>query len=160
MVSMPAKVLFVCTANLCRSPMAEALFNDLSEERGLPFRAESAGVAARTGVDIAPYAREALDEIGVRFGPHRSRRITKRMLDGAGLILVMGPRHAAEVERLLGPSDKVRSLAGYASGASAEEEIPDPYGLTLFAYRASARQLYGHVERTLDRLSEEEEGRG
>lgn len=149
-MSAPVRVLFVCTANLCRSPMAEAIFNDLADEMSLPFEAESAGVSAREGYDMAPYAREALGEIGVKVGDHRSRGISKQMLDDADLILVMGPRHAAEIERILGASGKVRLL-----GESAREEVPDPYGLTLFAYRASARQLYGYVERVLDRMERE-----
>lgn len=130
--------------------MAEAVFNDLAEEKGLPFQAASAGVAAREGYDMAPYAREALGEIGVRVGDHRSRRITKRMLDDADWILAMGPRHEAEIERILGASEKTRLLA-----EPSREEVPDPYGLTLFAYRASARQLYGYVEKVIGRMEKE-----
>jgi protein-tyrosine phosphatase len=51
------QILLVCTANVCRSPMAEAIFNALAEERGLAWRAESAGVAALEGEDITPNAR-------------------------------------------------------------------------------------------------------
>lgn len=138
--------------------MAEALFNDLAAERGLPFRAGSAGVAAREGCDMAPNAREAVAEIGTKAGGHRSRRVSKRILDDADLVLAMGMRHASEAERILGPSEKVHLLARYA-GEDSPEEIPDPYGMTLFAYRASARQLFEYVEKALDRL-EEERGAG
>jgi protein-tyrosine-phosphatase len=134
--------------------MAEAVFNDLAEERGSSFRAGSAGVAAREGFDIAPLAREALDELGVVAGKHSSRRISRRILDEADLVLVMGSRHASEVERILGPSRKVHLLARYA-GEKSNEEIPDPYGMTLFAYRASARQLFEYVEKVLNRLEAE-----
>lgn len=134
--------------------MAEALFNELAEERGLPFVAESAGVSAREGYDMAPNAREALAEIGAAADGHGSRRITKRILDSADLVLVMGARHAFEVERILGRSGKVHLLARYAGG-KADGEVPDPYGMTLFAYRASARQLYEYMEKVLDRLERE-----
>lgn len=135
--------------------MAEALFNDLADERGVPFAAESAGVAAREGYDMAPHAREAVDEIGIVAGGHSSRRITKGILASADLVLVMGKRHATEVERILGAgSGKVHLLARYAGGKS-DEEIPDPYGMTLFAYRASVRQLYEYAEKVLDRLENE-----
>ncbi len=135
--------------------MAEALFNDLADERGLAFAAESAGVAAREGYDMAPHAREAVAEIGAVAGGHSSRRTTKGILDSADLVLVMGKRHAAEVERILGPdSGKIHLLSRYA-GEKSDEEIPDPYGMTLFAYRASARQLYEYVEKVLNRLEEE-----
>ncbi len=134
--------------------MAEALFNELAEERELPFVAESAGVAARKGHEMAGHAREVLHEIGVHPGVHRSRRIDRRMLEDADLILAMGSRHVARIEEIVGASGKVHLLARYTGEASGEE-VPDPYGLTLFAYRASARQLNEYVEKVLDRLAAE-----
>lgn len=134
--------------------MAEALFNDLAGARGSGFRAESAGVSARKGLEMAPYAREVLDEIGVRPGKHRSRRIERPMLEDADLVLVMGARHAARIEALIGPSDKVHLLGRFA-GEESGDEVPDPYGLTLFAYRASARQINDYVERALGRMERE-----
>ncbi len=134
--------------------MAEALFNDLAEARGLPFVAESAGTAARGGHGIASYAGEALAGLGVRVGRHASRRIDSHMLDEADLVLAMGARHAARIEGIVGDSERIHLLARYA-GEDSGEEVPDPYGLTLFAYRASARQLYGYVEKVLERMEEE-----
>jgi protein-tyrosine phosphatase len=153
----PRTVLFVCTANICRSPMAAALFNALAQERGLPYRAESAGVAALENAGMAPYAREALAEIGIRDEGHRARRVSRELLERADLVLVMGPRHLREIERSFGPSGKVHTLRGYAADGADGEEIPDPYGLTAHAYRASLRQLLEYVEGALERLRREEE---
>lgn len=149
-------VLFVCTANICRSPMAAALFNALAEERGLPYRAESAGVAALEGAGMAPYALEALAELGIRDAGHRARQLSGELLEGADLVLAMGPRHVREIERSFGPSGKVYTLRGYAGEDRDGEEIPDPYGLTAHAYRASLRQLLEYVEGVLERLRREE----
>jgi len=69
------KVLFVCTANTCRSPMAQAIFDTLAEDEGRPFRAESAGTEALEGTTIAEKAVAALEEGGGgdRPGaPHRT----------------------------------------------------------------------------------------
>ena len=66
------KVLFVCTANICRSPMAAALFNAPAEDRSLPFRAESAGTAALEGTPMAENTLAALEEVGNYPGPHRA----------------------------------------------------------------------------------------
>ena len=152
----PAKkkvVLFVCRANVCRSPMAEALFNALAEEGGLRWRAQSAGVAALEGEDVTPNARAALEEVGIHAGGHRARQVGRGMLEGADLVLAMGPRQVAALRRdFEDPSGKVHALPAYAIGAPDEEGIPDPYGHTMTAFRASLRQLLEHVERVVERL--------
>src|SRR5918911_3965055 len=74
-------ILFVCTANICRSPMAEAIFNALAEERGLAWRAQSAGVAALIDENIAPHARTALEEVGIYAETHHARQVSEEMLE-------------------------------------------------------------------------------
>jgi protein arginine phosphatase len=86
------KILFDCTANVCRSPMAEAIFNAVAADGGLPFRAESAGTAAVEGRSIASNAVGVLEEVGIYPGPHSARRVSESMVDGAELVLVMIPR--------------------------------------------------------------------
>src|SRR5918997_2532697 len=93
------QILFVCTANVCRSPMAEAIFNALAEEGGLAWRAASAGVAALEGEDITPNARAALEEVGIYTREHRARQVDEAMLGEADLVLVMGPQHVATLRR-------------------------------------------------------------
>ena len=145
-------VLFVCTANICRSPMAEAIFNALAEDGDLPVRAQSAGTAALEGSTIAPNAVAALEEAGIYPGPHGARRFNKEMLGGTDLVLTMTPKHTATVRRLgKEPAGGVHTLQGYATGVLGDG-IPDPYGLTIAAYRSILRQLYEHVERAVGRL--------
>jgi len=151
------QILFVCTANVCRSPMAEAIFNALAEERGLAWRAESAGVAALEGEDITPNARAALDEVGIYAGEHRARQVSEAMLGEADLVLGMGPRHVATLRRRFEDlSEGVYALPQYALGAPPEEGIPDPYGQTMTAFRASVRQLLEYTEALVGRLEREE----
>ncbi len=147
-----SKVLFVCVANVCRSPMAQAVFDALAEDGDLPFRAESAGTAAVEGRPMAPNAIAALEEVGIYPGPHRARRVTGAMVDGAELVLAMTPQITATLHRLGGnPAGGIHALPGYAVGLWGEG-IPDPYGLTITAYRSTLRQLSEHVERVLGRL--------
>lgn len=146
-------VLFVCTANICRSPMAEAIFNTLAEDRDLPFRAESAGTAALEGRGMAPNAVAALEEAGIYARPHGARRVSEAMLEGSELVLTMTPKHTATVRRLgKGSAGGIHTLPAYASGVP-DEGIPDPYGLTMSAYRSTLRQLYEHVDRAAVRLA-------
>ena len=146
------KVLFVCTANICRSPMAQAIFDVLAEDEGLALRSESAGTAALEGRSITPYAIAALEEVGIYPSPHRARRVSSAMVGGAELVLAMTPQHAAILARLQAePAGGIHTLPGYATGA-ADQGIPDPYGLTIASYRNTLRLLYEYLERAVDRL--------
>ena len=149
------KVLFVCTANICRSPMAAAILNALAEDEAMLVRAESAGVAALSERPMAPNAEAALREIGIPSGDHRARQVNETMLREADLVLTMGPRHTAELRRLLGEiSTEVHTLPEYVAGIPNNEEIPDPYGSAMIAYRASVQQLLESVSLVVKRLRE------
>ena len=134
--------------------MAAAIFDALAQDRGLPFRAESAGVAALEGNPIAPNALVALEEVGIYPQGHSARQVSGPMLEEANLVLAMSPRHVATLNRNFKnlSGNKLYTLPEYASGVPSEEGIPDPYGHTITAYRASVRQLLGCVERAIERL--------
>ena len=103
---------------------------------------------------MAENALLALEEVRIYPEPHRARRVSAAMVEEAELVLAMTPQHAATVRRLGGhPPRGIHALPEYATGA-AGEGIPDPYGLTMAAYRSTLRQLYQYVERAADRLEE------
>lgn len=150
------QILFVCRANVCRSPMAEGIFNAVVKDRGLAYRAASAGVAALIDVDMAPNARAALEEVGIYAGEHRGRQVSESMLGEVDLMLAMSTRQVEALRRRFElPSGGVYTLPEYALGTSPEEGIPDPYGLTMTAFRASVRQLLDCVEGLVERLERE-----
>jgi protein-tyrosine phosphatase len=150
------RVLFVCTANVCRSPMAEAISTALAEEQSLPWRASSAGVKALVGEGLSPRARAALEEIGIYPGEHRARQVDPRMLQEADLVLTMTLNHADILRRLSPPnSDKVHTLVAFANGTIEGEGIPDPYGQSMTAHRASVRQLLSYLGEVVRRTARE-----
>lgn len=150
------KVLFVCRANICRSPMAETIFKAVTEDRKLAYRAASAGVAALVDEDMAQNARAALEEVGIYAGEHRARQVSEAMLGEADLVLAMSARQVAAIGRRFGlRPGKIYTLPEYAIGAPGEEGIPDPYGLTMTTFRATVRQLLECVDGLVERLERE-----
>jgi protein-tyrosine phosphatase len=146
-------VLFVCTANVCRSPMAAAIFNALAEDRHLHFRAQSAGVAALENEPMAPNARAVLEEVGIPAGDHRARQINESMLREADVVLTLSPQHMAQLRKHYGNlSHKVHTLPEYTSGTPGDDGISDPYGHAMTAYRASLYQLVGHIDSLVETL--------
>ncbi|MDP9485751.1 MAG: low molecular weight phosphatase family protein [Actinomycetota bacterium] len=153
-------VLFVCTANICRSPIAEAIFDALASDKGIPYESHSAGTAALVGEPIAPHARAALEEVGVYTDGHRARQVDAAMLEEADLVLAMTPRHVETLRRISTvPPEKIRTLIGYANGTPDLEGIPDPYGQTMAAYRASVRQIFECVDRLVSKLKNDRTSR-
>jgi len=117
---MSVQLLFVCTGNTCRSPLAEAL----AEARGVS--AESAGVAAAPGDGAAPNAERALREArGLSLRSHTPRDVSEADLTAAERIVAMSP----EVAR------RLRDDHGLAPDAVVTWAIPDPYGGSLADYR-------------------------
>ena len=145
-------VLFVCTANRCRSPMAAALFKELLARNGMLDRiqVESAGTWAEEGLPATSLARQVLAERGLDLSDHRSRCLTGELLHPFDLILVMeeGHREALRVEF----PDIAERLYLLANMVDEDYSIPDPIGGTLESYRALAEELADLLERALPRI--------
>ncbi len=153
------KVLFVCTANICRSPMAAGLFNALVEDRGLTFQAQSAGTAALVGKPAAPYTHQIANELGLDFDGHRARQVDETMIRDADLVLTMTPQHRDTLRRNFEDSkEKIYTLPEYSAGDPLGG-IADPYGHSIGAYRASAQEILHHVELVVERLERERDGK-
>lgn len=86
-------LLFVCTGNTCRSPMAEALAREALAERLPGVSVGSAGTFASEGVPAAPEARDVAAEHGLDLGGHRSRPLSEAMATGTDLVLCMADSH-------------------------------------------------------------------
>lgn len=144
------RILFVCRANVCRSPAAAAIFNALAQDAGLGSRAESAGVSAMDGARIPPESRAALEEMGVYAGEHRARRVRREMLEGADLVLTMSRRQTLELSKRFGEGWLATSiLPSYATGSRENLTIPDPYGSPIQVHRSVVRDIYAHTERVV-----------
>jgi len=148
------KLLFVCSGNTCRSPLAEAITRQQAAERGLDLDASSAGISAWEGAPASDGALLVGMEHRADLGEHRSRQLTREIVDEADLVLVMGPAHLERVEAM-GGKGKAFLLTDYASRGAAARAISDPYGGDLDTYRATYEELASAIRQVLDRVEAE-----
>lgn len=94
-------LLFVCTGNICRSPIGERICRDMAASRGVALGASSAGVGALNGQPMHPLAAEVLTENGVDATEFESRYLQPRLLQPADLVLCMTREHRAACQRML-----------------------------------------------------------
>ncbi|MCH4569045.1 low molecular weight protein arginine phosphatase [Bacillus wiedmannii] len=143
------RVLFICTGNTCRSPMAEALLRHYGEGK---FEVQSAGVFAYPGSDASIYAKEALVEKGIAID-HASQQVNETLIDWADIVVTMTENHKQIV---LGhyPSveKKVDTLYGVTEGIS--KDISDPFGGSLSIYKETLEEMEKLVQTLLKKHSE------
>jgi protein-tyrosine-phosphatase len=149
------RILFVCTGNTCRSPVAEALTRQIAEQRGLTHLViESAGTNADEGRPASDGAVLVGLERQLDLTTHRARQLTPDVVEKADLILVMGPHHLERVEAL-GGAGKTYLLTDYSSRGADNRAVNDPFGGDLGVYRAVVEELDVEVRRAIDRLAAE-----
>jgi protein-tyrosine-phosphatase len=138
-------ILFVCTANICRSPMAAALFQECVHQwpAARPWRIESAGIWAQNGQPACAGALTAMRSRGLNISGHRSREVNAELLDSFSLILTM-EKSQQEAIRVEFPQVAGRVyLLGEMAGKPAD--VRDPYGGEQRDYEATAAELSGLI---------------
>jgi protein-tyrosine phosphatase len=123
------RVIFICTGNTCRSPMAQGLFQHLLLDMGIDdILVTSAGIAADEGDTVSENAVAVLSELGIDISSHRAKRLTSEELNEADLIFAMTQNLAQYIFMLNEEiKDKIKII---------KDGIPDPYDGSIDEYRA------------------------
>ena len=140
--------------------MAEAILGDLIDDHpslaGIVVK--SAGTFACDGADMADFAEEALEELGIKHFKHRAKLIDQELLDEADLILTMQAQHLEEISALSPESEgKVHTLKGYVQGVEGfvegeDYDIEDPYRQPFEVYLECATELKGNIVKLVSQL--------
>lgn len=130
-------VVFVCTANVCRSPMAEKLFEEALEKAGSTknIKVFSAGISAMDGDQASENSIQACEEIGLNLKDHRSAALTRATAENASVIFCMTESHRALLQMYFDLPEKTRIFLMREFIEDGNKELPDPYGQSMEVYR-------------------------
>ena len=161
---MPSRnvITFVCTANVCRSPMAQHLLAHALDAEPEPLRSlvtASAGISAYGGDAASPNSVRVLESVGIDLRDHISQRLTQDLLDQSFAVFCMTDTHRQLIGAGFRPSTPHIYLMREFMPEGVEKEIPDPYGLDRAEYETCRDSMVEAIPGILDFLRKEYRGK-
>ena len=145
-------VVFVCTANVCRSPMAEKLFEDAFAKSKIrkKLRVFSAGLTAVEGDKASGNSVAACEEVGLDLSDHRSSTLTQGTLQNASAIFCMTESHRALINMYFELPDDSNVFLMREFTEEEDKELPDPFGQDMEVYRECREKMEEALPSLLD----------
>ena len=144
-------ILFICTGNTCRSPMAAALFTSLCPDQDL--KVLSAGLAAQAGQEATRGAVAAMQDYGIDLSGHSAQLLSRELLEQAWLVLTMTNQQKQFLQQAEPQlAEKILTLAEAAG--QADVDVADPYGQDVPVYRETARTIHSLLLEFIGRSGE------
>jgi protein-tyrosine-phosphatase len=149
MVHAIPRLLFVCSGNICRSPLAEAMARAALKAAGIDAVVESCGTSALTGHRAEDGARAAAADLGLLLDAHRAQPITRDLVTSASLVVCVTDRHRDHVRQFV-PHERAKIVS--FDELTGLGDIPDPYGGDAADYRALRDQLEEGMPKIVERI--------
>ena len=130
-------IVFICTANICRSPMAEKLFEEAIEKSGTKKKIQvfSAGISAMDGDRASENSVIACEEVGLDLSDHQSSSLTRATIENSSAIFCMTETHRALLNMYFEVPEQSPIFLMREFVEEGSKELPDPFGQDLDAYR-------------------------
>lgn len=148
-------LVFVCTGNICRSPMAEGIMKniilDRAQETGTSpnIKVISAGTHATDGYPASEHAIAVAAEEGIAIAAHHSSMLTDAVVLSSDLILTMERAHTDIIKRVWPEARTVMELKRFGGNAAGDSDVSDPIGMGIEVYRS----VFKEIQRELNRAA-------
>ncbi len=136
------RAVFICSGNICRSPMAERIFAHELRERGRRGVAISMSTLGLHGRSASSNAKAAVEELGISLSGHRSQAVSAGILGHADVIFVMEEHHRAYVLRVAPRVGPRIVMMGTLDPEGGPAEVEDPVGKPIEEFRLCRDRIY------------------